>query len=124
MSEEQKPAPRQIRKLRHWKQRFNKNAKFIWRKRMRWAGDTYTVPGELVPEDFPKTKLYAFWEAGAIELAEFEEPTNVATGRAQDDPSLFERVINRIKGENPELTEPEVQEQPDSRRTRRRRTKR
>jgi len=72
---------RKVRKLRHWKQRFDKNAKFIWRHNITWAGEN-VVPGDPIPkslEDNP-TKLRRFWQSNVIELAEFEEP-DVATGQ-------------------------------------------
>jgi hypothetical protein len=72
---------RKVRKLRHWKQRWNKNAAFVWRKRIKYAGEL-TEPGSPIPEDLQKapTKLRRFWESQTIELAEFEEP-DVATGQ-------------------------------------------
>lgn len=72
---------RKVRKLRHWKQRFDKNAKFIWRKPITWLGEQVT-PGDPVPEDLENnpTKLRRFWGAHVIELAEFEEP-DVQTGQ-------------------------------------------
>lgn len=72
---------RKVRKLRHWKQRFDKNAKFIWRKPITWLGEQVT-PGDPIPEDLENnpTKLRRFWEAHVIELAEFEEP-DVQTGQ-------------------------------------------
>lgn len=77
---------RQVRKLRHWKQRFNENACFIWRRPTVFMGVPYN-PGDKIPEELEqnKTKLRRFWESGRIELAEFDEP-NVATGQVDDDP--------------------------------------
>ena len=69
----------QVRKLRHWKQRFDKNAKFIWRRAVKYGGKRVEI-GSAVPEDMAPTKLKRFWEANIIELAEFEAP-NVATGQ-------------------------------------------
>lgn len=68
-----------VRKLRHWKQRFDKNARFIWRRAVKYGGEQMKIGAEL-PEDFPPIKLKRFWEANIIELAEFEDP-NVATGQ-------------------------------------------
>ena len=53
-----------IRKLRHWKQRFDKNAKFVWRKFVTYDGEQY-VPGDDIPEKLAesKTKLRRFWES-------------------------------------------------------------
>ena len=64
--------PKPIRKLRHWKQRYDPNARFICRRRMRWGGRVYEsgdpIPAQLATN---KGKLRRFWEAGRIELAEF-----------------------------------------------------
>lgn len=75
-------APRQpIRKLRHWKQIWNKNAAFIWRRPTTYGGKEYQ-PGDAIPKELQDspTKLRRFWESKRIELAEFEAP-NVATGQ-------------------------------------------
>ena len=74
---------KQVRKLRHWKQRFDKNADFVWRRQIKYAGEL-TQPGELIPDELQDapTKLRRFWESGTIELAEFEDP-NVATGQVE-----------------------------------------
>jgi hypothetical protein len=71
---------REVRKLRHWKQRFNKNAMFIWRRPARFAGKAQR-PGDPIPDELAsnKAKLRRFWESGVIELAQFETP-DVLTG--------------------------------------------
>jgi len=76
-----KPQPKKVRILRHWKQRFDKNAKFIWRKPLTWEGKKAVV-GNPIPKSLSNapTKLRRFWESGTIELAQFEEPKNIATG--------------------------------------------
>ena len=75
----------QVRKLRHWKQRFDKNAKFIWRRKTEYGDWTYEI-GEAIPEELENnpTKLRRFWESKRIELAEFKAP-NVATGQNNND---------------------------------------
>jgi hypothetical protein len=72
---------KQVRKLRHWKQRFDKNAEFIWRRPTSYANKQYK-PGDLIPDELKSnpTKLRRFWESTRIELAEFEDP-NVLTGQ-------------------------------------------
>lgn len=72
---------KKVRTLRHWKQRFDKNAEFIWRRPITWQGKTVKA-GDPIPQDLQdnKTKLRRFWEARVIELAQFEEP-DVATGQ-------------------------------------------
>lgn len=72
---------RKVRKLRHWKQRYDKNAKFIWRKNILWNGKP-VVSGTSIPKELEAApaKLRRFWESHIIELAEFEDP-DVLTGR-------------------------------------------
>ena len=72
---------RLIRKLRHWKQRWDPNAEFIFRRRTRYSGEVFEA-GDLIPETLAnnRAKLRRFWEAKRIELAEFEAP-NVQTGQ-------------------------------------------
>ena len=69
---------RAIRKLRHWKQRFNPDAAFVCRRRLAW-GERIYEPGDPVPEGLArhKGKLRRFWESGQIELAEFETTKRV-----------------------------------------------
>ncbi len=76
---------RRVRRLRHWKQRWDKNARFVWRTPVIFAGVRY-APGDGIPDalDGDKTKLRRFWESRKIELAEFEAP-NVATGQVEKD---------------------------------------
>ncbi|MEE8609003.1 MAG: hypothetical protein V3S55_15470 [Nitrospiraceae bacterium] len=76
---------RPIRKLRHWKQRFDRNAEFIWRRPTEYGDWTYES-GESIPEQLANnpTKLRRFWESGRIELAEFEMP-DVTTGQVESD---------------------------------------
>lgn len=72
---------RKVRKLRHWKQRFDKGAEFIWRRPLPWNGETVKA-GSPIPDDLKNnlSKLRRFWESGVIELAQFEEP-DVVTGQ-------------------------------------------
>lgn len=74
---------KQVRKLRHWKQRWDKNADFVWTRYTVYAGER-CEPGNPIPDDLraKPTKLRRFWESGRIELAEFEAP-NVATGQPE-----------------------------------------
>ena len=78
---------RVIRKLRHWRQRFNPNVDFIWRRRTPFGNQLYE-PGDPIPKLLQenKAKLRRFWESQWIELAEFEDK-DVSTGQAKQ-PSL------------------------------------
>jgi hypothetical protein len=69
-----------MRKLRHWKQQFNENAVFVWRKNTIWIGNPVKA-GDVIPEELfrNKGKLKRFWDAKYIELAEFSDP-DVLTG--------------------------------------------
>lgn len=75
--------PKIIRKLRHWKQQYDKNAVFICRRSFKWD-DIVTEIGDEIPAGLfeMKAKLENFWEADWIELAEFEEPEAVKSKAA------------------------------------------
>ena len=78
-----------IRKMRHWKQRFDPAADFICRRLMVWDGVSYD-PGDVIPEGLAsnRAKLRRFWEAQAIELAPPpEEPPADPTDDALEDVS-------------------------------------
>lgn len=80
---------RRIRTLRHWKQQFQPNAAFVFRKTTVWDQNTTFLPGDPVPEGLlPAHRLRRYWEAGRIELAEFDEPLKVDSGfnHEEDDP--------------------------------------
>ena len=79
--------PKLIRKLRHWKQQYDKNAVFICRRSFKWD-DIVTEIGDEIPAGLfeMKAKLENFWEAEWIELAEFEEPEAVKAKAANKEP--------------------------------------
>ncbi len=85
-----------VRSLRHWKQRFNKDAEFIWRRRVTYGGES-CKPGEPIPDTLTanKAKLRRFWESGTIELAQFEEP-NVLTGQVRQ-PTPSETMVRELE---------------------------
>ena len=76
---------RLIRKVRHWKQQYDKNAAFIFRRQLAYDDKTYE-PGDEIPVALfeNKTKLRRFWESKFIELWHFEE-VDVATGQKPED---------------------------------------
>lgn len=97
---------KKVRTLRHWKQRFNKNADFIWRRPIIWQGKNME-PGDPIPEALAKnsTKLRRFWESRVIELAEFEEP-DVLTGQKPQasvvkEPEALEEANDEEEAEEP-----------------------
>jgi len=78
---------KRVRRLRHWKQRFDKDAAFIWRTSKLFAGKM-TEPGAPLDAEFVnnprnRNKIRSLWEAGMIELAQFDQVVNVATGERQ-----------------------------------------
>ena len=87
---------RPIRKVRHWKQRWDPSAPMIFRRRVRW-GDRAYEPGDPIPDDLAanRRKLRNFWEASWIELAGFIAP-DVATGQVEA--ALPEGVIVEQRG--------------------------
>jgi hypothetical protein len=76
MAQASEPTRKIIRKLRHWKQRFDKNARFVWRRDVLWGAHQCRT-GEPIPEwilkEMGRTKLRRLWESRRIELAEFED---------------------------------------------------
>ena len=75
---------RAIRKLRHWKQQFDPNAKFILRRGLKFNGEILEQGAPIPDELFNnKAKLRRFWESRTIELWEFDAP-DVATGKRKE----------------------------------------
>lgn len=78
------------RRLRHWKQQYNPNATFIWRRALSFAG-VQTVPGEALSDETVKrmgpAKLRRFWESQAIELAEDVVATRAAANFGTPEPA-------------------------------------
>ena len=72
-----------IRKLRHWRQRFDPKATFVFRRRTKWSGE-WMEPGDPVPDGVSTAKLRNMWDARRIELAEIEEPA--PTGSNPEEP--------------------------------------
>lgn len=72
---------KRIRKLRHWKQRYDPNAKFVWRRSVTWDGEPVAIGSE-IPASLAgnRAKLKRFWASNIIELLAFDEP-DVATGQ-------------------------------------------
>ncbi len=65
---------RPVRKIRHWRQRFDPKVQLRFRKTITWSRELVFWPGDEVPEDLmPPNKLRRWWEAGILELAEFDE---------------------------------------------------
>jgi hypothetical protein len=66
---------RAVGKYRHWKQRFQRDAVFIWRKNVRWPRDGELLPfaaGSVIPawvmESMGPAKLRRMWESHFVEL--------------------------------------------------------
>jgi hypothetical protein len=78
---------RPVRRLRHWKQRFQKDADFIWNKAVMWQGTQVKI-GDKIPDILSNNtnKVRRFWEAGVISLMDFSEP-DVLTGQVPVDPA-------------------------------------
>lgn len=90
--------PKFIRKCRHWKQRFDPNARFIFRRPAKFANAGAFEVGDLVPPDLlSPIKLRNFWEAKWIELAEFDEPINITTGQRSKEHDIPAALTVSIK---------------------------
>ena len=66
-----------VRTLRHWRQRFDPNAEFVFRRPSTYGGVQYQ-PGDVIPDKLKaaKMRLQFMWRANRIELAEFETAPN------------------------------------------------
>ena len=57
-------------KVRHWKERFDLDAEFVFAKRLKF-GDGYVYPGDPVPKDEVKPhRLRIWWKGGYISRAD------------------------------------------------------
>ncbi len=83
MADDQK----KVSAIRHWKQKFDPKADFVWRRAVR-LGKVAAVIGDPIPDSIKnsRVKLIRFWEAGIIERADFEAP-DVGTGRVAEQPT-------------------------------------
>lgn len=65
------------RRLRHWKQQFDPNAQFIWRRATTFNG-VECKAGDVLSDDvilkMGVNKLRRLWQSSRIELHEFEAP--------------------------------------------------
>lgn len=88
-----------IRRNRHWKQRFNEDADFVWRRTVKFGGQVFhagdPVDKALFGGDarLRRVKLLRFWHSHAIELANFEG-RDAATGEVVN--SEVPRVVARV----------------------------
>lgn len=68
-------------KMRHWKQRFDPNAKMVLRRRMKLGGEWVeggTVLSDELVAKMGRHRLRVWWEANVIELAPEEKAENEA----------------------------------------------
>ncbi len=67
-------------RYKHWKQRFNPDATFVWTKSLLFSGER-TVAGDRIPKKLSenRNKTRRFWDIGVIELQMFTAP-DVTTG--------------------------------------------
>jgi len=76
--------------LRHWKQRFDPKARFIYTKRRKFSLSPtgYMVPGEVMPEwvqaKLGVYRLRMWWRSGWIALADWEAPRPTAREVAEE----------------------------------------
>lgn len=60
--------------VRHWRQTFDPNAKFVVRRRMLFRGKTLERGDELPSEGMSPHTLRLWWKAFIIELADWQPP--------------------------------------------------
>ena len=96
------------RRARHWKQRFDPGARFIFRQRGNWYGTTYEI-GDPIPEQLQNDyrRLRRAWDQRRIELEVFE-PISVPDGRPMSEvygdvqQVSVEQAVEVIQGLDPE----------------------
>ncbi len=96
---------RAIRKIRHWKQRWDPRAAFVWRKQTTWSTPGHKAvtfpPGSVledwVIESMGAAKLRRFWESHRIELLEFDTDTGRPTPPAPTPPAPAATVAKKTK---------------------------
>jgi hypothetical protein len=81
------------RRLRHWKQQFDPNAQFIWRRSTLFNCVQFEA-GDVLPDDvilkMGVNKLRRLWQSSRIELHEFDAPQTshpLPSGAAPERPS-------------------------------------
>ena len=84
-----------IRKVRHWKQRFDPAAAFVCRRRIVWDAKIYER-GDLIPDQLAgnKVKLRRFWDSGVIELWE-ENPEPEPDVKAGEESQALQRAEDK-----------------------------
>lgn len=99
---------RSPRRLRHWKQRYNKNAKFIWSRDVVYSGQEFEA-GDVIPDGLvTPIKLRRLWESRWIQLADFDAP-DVFTGNVAKDEKVEEESP---EDENAESEDENAEEEP------------
>ena len=95
------------RRLRHWKQQFDPNAQFIWRRATTFNG-VECAAGDILTEDvilgMGVNKLRRLWQASRIELHQFEAPPTshpLPSGAAAAPPSGDPRPLVAPPGTAP-----------------------
>ena len=91
-----------LRRRRHWKERFDPAAPFLFTRSTRFDGKKHLI-GDPVPPESSVRSLKKMWRAGRIVRADFEPP-NVVTGKPQEEPSQHDRIVAAIRDLNPAKT--------------------
>jgi len=94
MAEGPAPTSRPITKIRHWKEQFDPNGSFVWRRPTKIQGGMTRIGDPLdaaLVKALGPARLKRLWKVGMIADANFEAP-NVATGRVTESESGPEPV--------------------------------
>lgn len=94
------------RRLRHWKQQFDENAAFVWRRPLKWKGKTMKVGDKLskrLIKEMGRAKLRRFWESHAIELCDFSAPEKILPEQVE-----LPKLIKQDLGIEDEEQEPQT----------------
>lgn len=59
------------RRVRHWRERFDPDAEFVWLRRTKLTGERWVNPGDRVDKALcPPGRLRTLWNTGRIALAD------------------------------------------------------
>lgn len=71
--------------IRHWKEKFDADAEFVYAKTFKLGADLYVKPGDPVDKSMfgknVKARLRRWWDSRVIRRADFVAPASITSGR-------------------------------------------
>ncbi len=100
-----------MKRVRHWKQRFDPDAKFVFLRRLKLGLDPkrpIVVPGDPVPTGdvrLGRARIKRWWHAGIIGLADFKYPEELKREKREADRKVATEAVFDAAKRLPELVE-------------------